>query len=114
MACLLLGKASLPWLRTSGRTLGKSEEDGFRVEIPETDFPDSSRDIIQKYSPLPQIRFPVLNESTLEWVPVSFEISPFLIDGVYSGALIRYSARDGSILSPSPADWSMTLAFTTP
>ena len=43
---------------------------------------------------------------------VRFEVSPFIIDGDYAGAFVRYAPdREGVLLSPSPGDVGMTLVL---
>jgi hypothetical protein len=75
---------------------------------------DSSRFIIQEYCPLPTLKLPFLIDGgDLEYIPVRFELSPFIIQGRYAGALVRYAPdMEGIRLSPSPPDLGMTIVFS--
>jgi hypothetical protein len=70
--------------------------------------------IIQEYCPLPKLDFPFLINDEIEFLPVRFELSPFIIRGDYSGALVRYAPdTEGVRLSPAPADLGMTVVCST-
>ena len=70
----------------------------------------SSESILQEYTSLPKIMLPCLIDgSSIERIPVRFELSPFIIEGDYAGALVRYAPdTEGVVLSPSPADLGIT------
>lgn len=73
-----------------------------------------STSILQEYSPLPTICMPYLIDQKIEKIPVRFELSPFLIDSDYAGALVRYAPdADGVVLSPSPADLGITIVHAS-
>ena len=75
---------------------------------------ESRRFIAQKYFPLPRIEMPYLIEGKIQRVTVRFELSPFLVEGRYAGAFVRYAPdREGVLLSPSPGDVGMTLVVGT-
>lgn len=70
--------------------------------------------IIQDYHPLPTTRLPYLVDGKLEYIPVRFELSPFLIEGKYCGSLVRYAPEaEGLRLSPSPSDMGMTIVYAS-
>lgn len=73
----------------------------------------SSESILQEYTSLPKIVLPCLIEGrSIERIPVRFELSPFIIDGDYAGALVRYAPdMEGLVLSPSPADLGITIVI---
>ena len=46
----------------------------------------------------------------IHWIDVRVEVSPFIVDGEYCGAIARYAPdAQGLILSPPPADMGMTI-----
>ncbi len=69
--------------------------------------------VIQRYQSLPTTVMPVcVDGKNVEWIPVRVEISPFIIEGRYAGAIARYAPdREGLILSPPPEDMGMTTIF---
>ncbi len=70
--------------------------------------------VLQSYHPLPVVLMPVLVDNRVERIPVRFELSPFIIEGRYAGALVRYAPdREGVILSPSPPDLGFTMVYAS-
>ena len=74
---------------------------------------ESSDYLVQSYQALPKIMLPVLLENgSVEKIPVGFEMSPFLINGDYSGSLVRYAPDvEGIVLSPSPPGMGLTMVY---
>lgn len=60
--------------------------------------------VMQRYQALPQTVVPVTTDGrSIAWVQVSVELSPFIVDGRYAGALVRYApSSPGIVLSPPP------------
>jgi hypothetical protein len=75
---------------------------------------DSAEFIVQRYQPLPKIELPFLIEGdNIVNLPVRFELSPFIIQGKYAGALVRYAPdAEGIRLSPSPPGMGLTVVYS--
>lgn len=60
--------------------------------------------VIQKYHSLPETVVPVTPDGkSIEWVTVRVEVSPFVIEGRYAGAAVRYApSAEGLVMSPPP------------
>lgn len=72
----------------------------------------SSRDyVLQEYHPLPTTTVPVTRDGrTIEWLKVRLEVSPFVIDGEYSGGMVRYAPdAEGLVMSPPPESMGLGL-----
>jgi hypothetical protein len=72
----------------------------------------SARDdyVVQPYVPLPETDMPILRDGKIEIVPVSVELSLFILDGEHAGTFARYApTKDGVVLSPPPDDMGFTL-----
>jgi hypothetical protein len=70
---------------------------------------------MQRYLRLPRTTLPVSRDGvTIEWIPVRVELSPFVIEGAYAGAIARYAPdAEGLILSPPPPEMGMTMVYAT-
>ncbi len=78
---------------------------------------DASRSqeyIAQRYASMPRARMPVLiDDKHLEWLDVRVELSPFIFEGRFGGALARYAPdAEGLVLSPPPEGMGLTTVFT--
>lgn len=60
--------------------------------------------VIQRYHSLPETVVPVTPDGkSIEWVTVRVEVSPFVIEGRYAGAAVRYApSAEGLVMSPPP------------
>jgi len=68
--------------------------------------------LLQGYRPMSQATVPVLLDERIEWLPVRFEVSPFIIDGAFAGAMVRYGPDvDGVVLSPPPDGMGFGLVY---
>jgi hypothetical protein len=66
--------------------------------------------VVQPYVPLPETDMPILRDGRIEIVPVSVELSLFILDGEHAGTFARYApTTDGVVLSPPPDDMGFTL-----
>ncbi|MEM6559164.1 MAG: hypothetical protein AAF219_08780 [Myxococcota bacterium] len=61
--------------------------------------------VFQRYVSMPVAEIPIaVDDSHIEWIEARVEISPFIIDGKYSGAMFRYAPdEEGIVMSPPPA-----------
>ena len=68
--------------------------------------------IMQDYKPMPTSLVPVSRDGeTIDWVPVSFELSPFLVEGRFAGGAVRYAPQAaGLVMSPPPPGMGFALA----
>ncbi len=159
LASLCIDKGILPLMNTLGGWPISTEE-GFRVEIPWTVYPQSeeathyrlAKDeyvlkraydgkdthvgistagrlwnrvlaqaleskayVLQRYQPMSQTIMPMCFDGKhIEWVPVRVELSPFLVDGRYAGAIARYAPEaEGLVMSPPPENMGLTNVFGT-
>jgi len=98
------GKHTVIGCKAGGREWNKVLDDALRGQ----DY------IIQEYVPLPRTRMPISTDGkTIHWVDVRVEVSPFIIDGEYRGAIARYAPdAQGLILSPPPPDMGMTIVYS--
>jgi hypothetical protein len=118
--------------RSPSRYLRRSEEwvikrafDGKHTTIGAVCDPIDWRDIVdaatgghqyiaQKYVSLPRTEVPVfVDEKHLEWIPSRVELSPFIYDGAYGGAGVRYAAdAEGLIMTDFPRGYGYSTAFS--
>lgn len=70
--------------------------------------------VAQRYASMPRARMPVLiDDKHLEWLDVRVELSPFIFEGRFGGALARYAPdAEGLVLSPPPEGMGLTTVFT--
>ncbi|MBI5543528.1 MAG: hypothetical protein HY901_06535, partial [Deltaproteobacteria bacterium] len=70
--------------------------------------------VIQEYVPLPRTTMPVIYRGkSIEWIPVRVELSPFVVEGRYAGAIARYAPdADGLVLSPPPRGMGLTMVYS--
>jgi hypothetical protein len=75
---------------------------------------DGTDYVIQKYEAMPRTTMPMCFDGKhIEWVPVRVELSPFLVDGRYVGAIARYAPdAEGLIMSPPPENMGLTNVFS--
>jgi hypothetical protein len=68
--------------------------------------------VMQRYRPMPTTVVPMTPDGeTLHWLEVSFELSPFIIDGRFAGGAVRYAPRaPGLVMSPPPPGMGFALA----
>lgn len=70
--------------------------------------------VAQRYASMPRARMPVLiDDKHVEWLEVRTELSPFIFDGRFGGALARYAPdAEGLVLSPPPEGMGLTTVFS--
>lgn len=70
--------------------------------------------VSQRYASMPRARMPMLiDDRHLEWVDVRVELSPFIYEGRFGGALARYAPdAEGLVLSPPPEGMGLTTVFS--
>ncbi len=76
---------------------------------------ESKAYVLQRYQPMPQTIMPMCFDGEhIEWVPVRVELSPFLVEGRYAGAIARYAPEaEGLVMSPPPENMGLTNVFGT-
>lgn len=69
--------------------------------------------VVQAYYPMPRAQMPVLVDGRhVEWIDVRVELTPFIVQGRFCGALARYAPdAPGLILSPPPDEMGMTIVY---
>ncbi len=68
--------------------------------------------VMQRYRPMPTTVVPVTPDGeSIHWLEVSFELSPFIIDGRFAGGAVRYAPKArGLVMSPPPPGMGFALA----
>lgn len=68
--------------------------------------------VMQSYRPMPTTVVPITRDGeSFAWVEVSFELSPFIIDGQFAGGAVRYAPKaPGLVMSPPPPGMGFALA----
>jgi hypothetical protein len=68
--------------------------------------------VMQRYQPMPLTTVPVTHDGEqIQWVTVSFELSPFIVAGRFAGGAVRYApAATGLVMSPPPDNMGFALA----
>jgi hypothetical protein len=98
------GKDTHVGVSTAGRLWKRVLEDATR----------SKEYVAQRYASMPRARMPVLiDDKHIEWLDVRVELSPFIFEGRFGGALARYAPdAEGLVLSPPPEGMGLTTVFT--
>lgn len=70
--------------------------------------------VIQEFTMMPTAVVPTLvDDKYIEWIEVATEISPFIFDSKYCGAMVRYVPKDsGLVLSPAPQHMGFSLVHS--
>ena len=68
--------------------------------------------VLQRYQSMPTTIVPVTPDGeSIEWLEVSFELSPFLVDNAFAGGIVRYAPKaEGLIMSPPPENMGLGVA----
>jgi hypothetical protein len=70
--------------------------------------------VVQEFAEMPQAVLPMVLGKRIEWLPVRVEMSPFLVGGRFSGAIVRYAPlQTGPVYSPPPPDMALTTVVGT-
>lgn len=97
------GKDTVIGVATGGRQWNAAVDDAV----------DQHGYVIQEYVQLPRTTMPISPDGKhIEWVQVRVELSPFIVDGRYAGAIARFAPdAEGIIMSPPPPDMGMTCVY---
>jgi hypothetical protein len=119
------GKSPSRYLRRPADWVIKRAFDGKHTNIGAVRDADAWRDVVaaatgsheyvaQRYVPLPRAEVPVfVDEKHLEWVTSRVELSPFIYDGAYGGAGVRYAAdAEGLVMTDFPRGYGYSTAFS--
>lgn len=118
-------KSPSRYLRRPGDWVIKRSFDGKQTNIGAVCDPDVWREVVdvatsgyeyvaQRYVSLPRTEVPVfVDEQHLEWVTSRVELSPFIYDGAFGGAGVRYAAdAEGLVMTDFPRGYGYSTAFS--